>query len=62
MSEQLADLMGEGRLNYFAGVFAWGSLSTEQTLTSLHLFQTSVVPAVRRAVKSPFGSVSADET
>lgn len=46
---QLAELMTVGRLNYFAGVFAWGSLTSAQTLRSLDLFQTRVIPAVRAA-------------
>jgi len=43
----LVELIETGQLNYFAGVFAWGSLTTQQTLTSVDLFQTQVIPQVR---------------
>jgi alkanesulfonate monooxygenase SsuD/methylene tetrahydromethanopterin reductase-like flavin-dependent oxidoreductase (luciferase family) len=30
--------------NYYAGVFAWGSLGTERILSSLRLFAEQVIP------------------
>jgi alkanesulfonate monooxygenase SsuD/methylene tetrahydromethanopterin reductase-like flavin-dependent oxidoreductase (luciferase family) len=34
--------------NYFAGCFAWGGLTTDQILRSLHLFTQEVLPTFRR--------------
>ena len=43
--------------NYLAGVFAWGSLTEEQVLKSLHLFTTQVKP--RLAAHTPFQALNA---
>lgn len=48
--DRLVELIEVGKLNHFAGVFAWGSLTTEQTLASLGLYQSEVVPLVRAAL------------
>lgn len=40
--KEYADAIGG---NYFAGVFAFGSLTTEQVLSSLYLFSREVLPA-----------------
>jgi alkanesulfonate monooxygenase SsuD/methylene tetrahydromethanopterin reductase-like flavin-dependent oxidoreductase (luciferase family) len=51
VAEWLTDLVTVGRLNYFAGVFAWGSLEHDAVLRSLQLFETAVAPAVRKAAE-----------
>jgi alkanesulfonate monooxygenase SsuD/methylene tetrahydromethanopterin reductase-like flavin-dependent oxidoreductase (luciferase family) len=48
--DRLVELITVGRLNHFAGVFAWGSLTSEQTHRSLDLFQAQVIPQVRAAL------------
>ena len=35
--------------NYFVGTFSFGSLSTQQTLSSLRLFAEEVMPRVKAA-------------
>ncbi|HLI27709.1 MAG TPA: LLM class flavin-dependent oxidoreductase [Chloroflexota bacterium] len=47
-----AFLAGTGG-NYFAGCFAWGDLTDDQVLRSLHLFTTEVIPAVRARLAAP---------
>ncbi len=42
--QETMDLIGG---NYFAGIFAWGSLGEERTLRSLRLFAEEVMPALR---------------
>jgi alkanesulfonate monooxygenase SsuD/methylene tetrahydromethanopterin reductase-like flavin-dependent oxidoreductase (luciferase family) len=49
--ERLTGLISVGRLNYFAGVFAWGSLEQQAVLRSLQLFETEVAPRVREATE-----------
>jgi alkanesulfonate monooxygenase SsuD/methylene tetrahydromethanopterin reductase-like flavin-dependent oxidoreductase (luciferase family) len=44
--QETMDLIGG---NYFAGVFAWGSLGTERIMRSLRLFAEEVMPAVKAA-------------
>lgn len=48
VSARIAEFLAGTGGNYFAGCFAWGNLTTDQILRSLHLFTTEVVPAVRR--------------
>jgi hypothetical protein len=50
VTDQLIELITVGRLNHFAGVFAWGSLTSGQTMASLKLFQSQVIPQVRAAL------------
>ncbi|MGH9028342.1 MAG: LLM class flavin-dependent oxidoreductase [Acidimicrobiales bacterium] len=50
VTDQLVELMRVGQLNHFAGVLAFGSLTRDQVLSSLDLFQTQVVPQVGRAL------------
>jgi hypothetical protein len=45
--ETLGKALATCGANYFAGAFAFGSLSTEQMLRSLRLFAEQVIPAFR---------------
>jgi alkanesulfonate monooxygenase SsuD/methylene tetrahydromethanopterin reductase-like flavin-dependent oxidoreductase (luciferase family) len=47
VATQVARARAVGEINYFAGAFAWGSLDVETVLTSVRLFRTEVIPAVR---------------
>ena len=42
--QETMDLIGG---NYFAGIFAWGTLGEERILRSLQLFAEQVMPALR---------------
>ena len=44
--EQLTRLVAESGINYFIGVFAWGTLSHAQSRRSLELFVEEVMPAL----------------
>lgn len=44
---QLQQAMDVTRANYFAGAFAFGSLTPEQSLRSIRLFTEQVMPAFR---------------
>jgi alkanesulfonate monooxygenase SsuD/methylene tetrahydromethanopterin reductase-like flavin-dependent oxidoreductase (luciferase family) len=50
VADRLTDLIVRGRLNYFAGVLSWGSLTPEQSMSSFERFQSEVIPCVRTAV------------
>jgi alkanesulfonate monooxygenase SsuD/methylene tetrahydromethanopterin reductase-like flavin-dependent oxidoreductase (luciferase family) len=50
VAHRLTDLIVRGRLNYFAAVPSWGSLTPEQSMSSLERFQSEVIPRVRAAV------------
>jgi hypothetical protein len=45
---QLARYLAAAGSNYFAGTFAFGSLTGEQILRSLDLFAREVMPTFRR--------------
>ena len=47
---RLATFLAGTGANYFGGCFAWGNLSTEQVLRSLHLFTEQVMPGFERAL------------
>jgi alkanesulfonate monooxygenase SsuD/methylene tetrahydromethanopterin reductase-like flavin-dependent oxidoreductase (luciferase family) len=47
VTARLREIVTATGINYFAGVFAWGSLGTERVLRSLRLFTEQVVPAMR---------------
>ena len=48
----LADMLERSGANYIAGCFSFGSLSLEQTLSSVELFAAEVMPALRGATVS----------
>ena len=45
--DRMVDLITVGKLNHFAGVFSWGSLTGQPALKSLGLYQSQVIPRVR---------------
>ena len=47
--EQIASQIADCGANYFTLAFAWGSLTIEQSLRSLHLFASEVAPAFSEA-------------
>lgn len=49
VTELIAEAVTASEVNYFAGSFAWGSLSTEASVRSLQLFRDEVIPAVHWA-------------
>jgi alkanesulfonate monooxygenase SsuD/methylene tetrahydromethanopterin reductase-like flavin-dependent oxidoreductase (luciferase family) len=62
VAEWLTDLITVGRLNYFAGVFAWGSLEQAAVMRSLQLFETEVAPGVRAATEKQAAGLFDDVT
>ncbi|HEY7067084.1 MAG TPA: LLM class flavin-dependent oxidoreductase [Chloroflexota bacterium] len=50
---QVAACLKETGCNYFVGAFAWGTLSTEQVVTSVRLFGEAVIPTFRAAAVAP---------
>ena len=42
--EKIERLIAEGGCNYVIGAFAWGTLTQAQSLRSLELFATQVMP------------------
>ena len=42
--KQIQQLVAESGINYFVGSFAWGSLSPKQSLESLELFISEIIP------------------
>jgi alkanesulfonate monooxygenase SsuD/methylene tetrahydromethanopterin reductase-like flavin-dependent oxidoreductase (luciferase family) len=50
---RLQDILTLTGVNYFAGVFAWGSLGTKRIMRSLQLFTEQVVPALRAGNSQP---------
>ncbi len=47
VSEQLSHAVRTAEVNYFAGAFAWGTLSAQDALRSVDLFDREVIPQVR---------------
>lgn len=47
VTAQVAHVVEVGGVNYLAGAFSWGTLSREDALRSIDLFDTEVIPAVR---------------
>lgn len=47
MRAQVQHAVAATRVNYFCPIFAFGNLSHEQVMTSMHLFVQEVMPAVR---------------
>jgi alkanesulfonate monooxygenase SsuD/methylene tetrahydromethanopterin reductase-like flavin-dependent oxidoreductase (luciferase family) len=52
--DQMARLIETSGCNYVLNVFAWGSLTHEQSLRSLRLFADEVMPAFSKSA-SPVG-------
>ena len=50
VADMITGAVTAGDVNYLAGAFAWGSLSTDDSLRSLRLFRDVVIPAVRQAL------------
>ncbi|MCA1646642.1 MAG: LLM class flavin-dependent oxidoreductase [Chloroflexi bacterium] len=50
--EQLGAYLDQSGANYFIGCFSFGSLPSDQILTSVDLFATQVIPAVSRTLVS----------
>ena len=47
VAEQAGRLVEASGVNYLAGAFSWGTLTREQQLRSIDLFDRVVIPAVR---------------
>jgi alkanesulfonate monooxygenase SsuD/methylene tetrahydromethanopterin reductase-like flavin-dependent oxidoreductase (luciferase family) len=47
VAEQIAQLVDATRIDYLACAFAWGTISREDALRSIDLFDTEVIPALR---------------
>lgn len=59
VTEQVAHAVGTAGVNYVVGAFAWGSLTREESLRSLRLFDAAVIPKVRTAIaERPVGPVT----
>jgi alkanesulfonate monooxygenase SsuD/methylene tetrahydromethanopterin reductase-like flavin-dependent oxidoreductase (luciferase family) len=52
VADQVAHSVQTAEVNYVVGAFAWGSLSVEQSLRSMELFDGEVIPRVRHAVSA----------
>lgn len=50
VADQVAQVVEATGVDYLAGAFAWGTLSREDALRSIDLFDTEVIPAVRARV------------
>jgi alkanesulfonate monooxygenase SsuD/methylene tetrahydromethanopterin reductase-like flavin-dependent oxidoreductase (luciferase family) len=48
VTQQLAEIVREARINYLLLVFSFGDLRPEQAMRSMELFVTDVMPALRR--------------
>jgi hypothetical protein len=58
---QLRDALALTGANYFAGAFAFGNLTTEQTLRSLRLFAEEVMPHLQTMERAPAPSARGAE-
>lgn len=46
VADQIAQVIDATGIDYIAGAFAWGTLSRDDALRSIGLFDTEVIPAV----------------